>query len=306
MAPAGRRAAVLAAGCAVVLAVALTMSSSSAASEPSVESMYHMWLGPNGLPLSPRKQRGLLFQFCTTNFVTEAEMRYCYARLLSVGNPSGPVKFSGQPQYDSEQVVSPLFTFSAPPMAGGEEEGGGEEAADAQVGGSTQLVMQPPPQHVSYRKHWSNAIPPPPQPAAPVARAKPAPRASAPAALAPQAAPQQQLPAQPPAVAPTAIVQPEPEGGVRIINPVKLSGAAKASPQSEWQAFEAVQKAGKEEWLAAQRRARAMKAQVHAAAAAKQSGVLPRMDALPKMKAKTPAELAQAGPWYSKQSALAI
>ena len=44
-------------------------------------------------------------------------MRYCYARLLSVGNPSGPVKFSGQPQYDSEQVVSPLFTFSAPPMA---------------------------------------------------------------------------------------------------------------------------------------------------------------------------------------------
>ncbi len=38
------------------------------------------------------------------NFVTEAEMRYCYARLLSVGNPSGPVKFSGQPQYDSEQV----------------------------------------------------------------------------------------------------------------------------------------------------------------------------------------------------------
>jgi hypothetical protein len=28
--------------------------------------MYHMWLGPNGLPLSPRKQRGLLFQFCTT------------------------------------------------------------------------------------------------------------------------------------------------------------------------------------------------------------------------------------------------
>ena len=59
------------------------------------------WLGPNGLPLSPRKQRGLLFQFCTTNFVTEAEMRYCYARLLSVGNPSGPVKFSGQPQYDS-------------------------------------------------------------------------------------------------------------------------------------------------------------------------------------------------------------
>ena len=42
MAPAGRRAAVLAAGCAVVLAVALTMSSSSAASEPSVESMYHM------------------------------------------------------------------------------------------------------------------------------------------------------------------------------------------------------------------------------------------------------------------------
>merc|ERR1719478_412014 len=140
MAPAGRRAAVLAAGCAVVLAVALTMSSSSAASEPSVESMYHMWLGPNGLPLSPRKQRGLLFQFCTTNFVTEAEMRYCYARLLSVGNPSGPVKFSGQPQYDSEQVVSPLFTFSAPPMEGGED--GGEEGAEEKASvGSAQLAM---------------------------------------------------------------------------------------------------------------------------------------------------------------------
>jgi hypothetical protein len=155
-------------------------STQATAAGPSVESMYHMWLGPNGLPLSPRKQRGLLFQFCTTvlpllgrccsrshslrsvgathprqlsrapafqrrkcerelnthpararlslslslsrsrsralflsparsapglqNFVTEAEMRYCYARLLSVGNPSGPVKFSGQPQYDSEQV----------------------------------------------------------------------------------------------------------------------------------------------------------------------------------------------------------
>merc|ERR1719478_1189121 len=142
MAPAGRRAAVLAAGGAVVLAVALTMSSSSAASEPSVESMYHMWLGPNGLPLSPRKQRGLLFQFCTTNFVTEAEMRYCYARLLSVGNPSGPVKFSGQPQYDSEQVVSPLFTFSAPPMEGGED--GGEEGAEEKASvGSAQLAMPP-------------------------------------------------------------------------------------------------------------------------------------------------------------------
>merc|ERR1719478_832844 len=142
MAPAGRRAAVLAAGCAVVLAVALTMSSPSAASEPSVESMYHMWLGPNGLPLSPRKQRGLLFQFCTTNFVTEAEMRYCYARLLSVGNPSGPVKFSGQPQYDSEQVVSPLFTFSAPPMEGGED--GGEEGAEEKASvGSAQLAMPP-------------------------------------------------------------------------------------------------------------------------------------------------------------------
>merc|ERR1719478_1077154 len=142
MAPAGGRAAVLAAGCAVVLAVALTMSSSSAASEPSVESMYHMWLGPNGLPLSPRKQRGLLFQFCTTNFVTEAERRYCYARLLSVGNPSGPVKFSGQPQYDSEQVVSPLFTFSAPPMEGGED--GGEEGAEEKASvGSAQLAMPP-------------------------------------------------------------------------------------------------------------------------------------------------------------------
>merc|ERR1719352_1807538 len=90
-----------------IAAIAALTASYRAASEPSVESMYHMWLGPNGLPLSPRKQRGLLFQFFTTNFVTEAEMRYCYARLLSVGNPSGPVKFSGQPQYDSEQVSPP-------------------------------------------------------------------------------------------------------------------------------------------------------------------------------------------------------
>jgi hypothetical protein len=58
----------------------------------NVASMYHMWLGSNGLPVSPRKQRQLLFQFCTTNFVTEEEMRYCYARLLSNGDPSGPVK----------------------------------------------------------------------------------------------------------------------------------------------------------------------------------------------------------------------
>jgi hypothetical protein len=79
--------------------------------------MYHMWLGPNGLPISPRKQRAKLFEFCTTHFVTEAEMRYCYARLLSVGNPSGPVKYAGQPQYDSEQVVSPLFTFAMPPSS---------------------------------------------------------------------------------------------------------------------------------------------------------------------------------------------
>ena len=76
-----------------------------------------MWLGPNGLPISPRKQRAKLFEFCTTHFVTEAEMRYCYARLLSVGNPSGPVKYAGQPQYDSEQVVSPLFTFAMPAAA---------------------------------------------------------------------------------------------------------------------------------------------------------------------------------------------
>jgi len=73
-------------------------------------------------------------------------MRYCYARLLSVGNPSGPVKFSGQPQYDSEQVVSPLFTFSAPPMGGEEGEGeeGGGDAAEAQVAGTNQLAMAQP------------------------------------------------------------------------------------------------------------------------------------------------------------------
>ena len=87
--------------------------------------MFHQWLGPNGLPLSPRKQKAMLFQFCTSNFVTEAEMRYCYARMLAVGNPSGPVKFEGQPQYDSEQIVAPLFSF-APPA-----EGDGEEAPEA-------------------------------------------------------------------------------------------------------------------------------------------------------------------------------
>merc|ERR1711966_158327 len=121
--------------------------------------MYHMWLGPNGLPLSPRKQRGLLFQFCTTNFVTEAEMRYCYARLLSVGNPSGPVKFSGQPQYDSEQVVSPLFTFSAPPMEGGEE--GGEEGAEEKASvGSAQLATPPRTggQHVQYAQGYKAGV----------------------------------------------------------------------------------------------------------------------------------------------------
>ena len=88
--------------------------------------MFHQWLGPNGLPLSPRKQKAMLFQFCTSNFVTEAEMRYCYARMLAVGNPSGPVKFEGQPQYDSEQIVAPLFSFAAPA-----EDGDGEGAAEA-------------------------------------------------------------------------------------------------------------------------------------------------------------------------------
>jgi len=136
----------LAVAAAVMLAVAACAAvavsySAQGAAEPSIESMYHMWLGPNGLPLSPRKQRALLFQFCTTNFVTEAEMRYCYARLLSVGNPSGPVKFSGQPQYDSEQVVSPLFTFSAPPMGGGEEGDEEEAAEEAQVAGTNKLAM---------------------------------------------------------------------------------------------------------------------------------------------------------------------
>ena len=65
----------LALAAAVLLAVAACAAvavsySSQAAAEPSIESMYHMWLGPNGLPLSPRKQRALLFQFCTTNFVS--------------------------------------------------------------------------------------------------------------------------------------------------------------------------------------------------------------------------------------------
>mmetsp|Transcript_20265 Transcript_20265/g.31675 ORF Transcript_20265/g.31675 Transcript_20265/m.31675 type:complete len:133 (-) Transcript_20265:213-611(-) len=127
-----RIAALCALGCAAVICCVYAITGDSQASAaPVSESMFHMWLGSNGLPLSPRKQRSLLFQFCTTNFVTEAEMRYCYARLLSVGNPSGPVKYAGQPQYDSEQVVSPLFTFSAPPMEGGEEGGEGSGEAEA-------------------------------------------------------------------------------------------------------------------------------------------------------------------------------
>ena len=67
-----RRVMILAATVMVVAACAVVVSSykSSEAAAPNVESMYHMWLGPNGLPLSPRKQRGLLFQFCTTNFVS--------------------------------------------------------------------------------------------------------------------------------------------------------------------------------------------------------------------------------------------
>jgi len=101
----------------VVLAGVIYVGGTQSSKERDVESMYHMWLGPNGLPISPRKQRAKLFEFCTTHFVTEAEMRYCYARLLSVGNPSGPVKYAGQPQYDSEQVVSPLFTFAMPAAA---------------------------------------------------------------------------------------------------------------------------------------------------------------------------------------------
>jgi hypothetical protein len=101
----------------VVLAGVVYVAGTQGTQKRDVESMYHMWLGPNGLPISPRKQRAKLFEFCTTHFVTEAEMRYCYARLLSVGNPSGPVKYAGQPQYDSEQVVSPLFTFAMPPSS---------------------------------------------------------------------------------------------------------------------------------------------------------------------------------------------
>ena len=67
-----RRVMILAATVMAVAACAVVVSSykSNEAAAPNVESMYHMWLGPNGLPLSPRKQRGLLFQFCTTNFVS--------------------------------------------------------------------------------------------------------------------------------------------------------------------------------------------------------------------------------------------
>ena len=251
------------------------------------------WLGPNGLPVSPRKQRGLLFQFCTTNFVTEAEMRYCYARLLSVGNPSGPVKFSGQPQYDSEQVVSPLFTFSAPPMEGGGEEGGDGEggAAEAQVAGVSSLAAKasyespPQAQQLQLKRPQPQAVRPQPQ----VMRQQHPPQAA-----------QLRLPA------PTSIVQPEPGGKARIVTAVKLNQAAKASPQSEWAAFEAAQKASKTQWLETQQTAQ-RKAQVHAAAAAKVRGMLPTLNALPKMKAtQGSAQLALSGPWYKQESALAI
>ena len=104
--------AVAAAACAIVATCLL--ATNAGGSKPVEAGMYHFWLGANGLPESPRKQRGLLFQFCTTNFVTEAEMRYCYARMLGVGDPSGPMKYAGQPGYDSEQIVAPLFTFAAP------------------------------------------------------------------------------------------------------------------------------------------------------------------------------------------------
>lgn len=82
----GRIVALAAAACAIV---ATCLVAANAGSKPVEAGMYHFWLGPNGLPESPRKQRGLLFQFCTTNFVTEAEMRYCYARMLGV-TPAPP------------------------------------------------------------------------------------------------------------------------------------------------------------------------------------------------------------------------
>ena len=280
-----RQAAVLASGLLAVVVCALVMGSSGDSSKPSVESMYHMWLGPNGLPVSPRKQRGLLFQFCTTNFVTEAEMRYCYARLLSVGNPSGPVKFSGQPQYDSEQVVSPLFTFSAPPM--GDAAAAPPPAAAQQIGGAASLAAKsyeaPQQAQQLQLKHLQ------------------------PQAVLPQA---QEVRSQSQAAAiprPTSMIVPEAGGKARVVTAVKLPRAVvKAGPQSEWAAFEAAQQASKVQWLEQQENAQ-RKAQVHAAAAARVQGLLPRLNALPKMKAEPgSAQLALSGPWYKQESALAI
>ena len=278
-----RQAAVLASGLLAVVVCALVMGSSGDSSKPSVESMYHMWLGPNGLPVSPRKQRGLLFQFCTTNFVTEAEMRYCYARLLSVGNPSGPVKFSGQPQYDSEQVVSPLFTFSAPPMG----DAAAPPAAAQQIGGAASLAAKsyeaPQQAQQLQLKHLQ------------------------PQAVLPQA---QEVRSQSQAAAiprPTSMIVPEAGGKARVVTAVKLPRAVvKAGPQSEWAAFEAAQQASKVQWLEQQENAQ-RKAQEHAAAAARVQGLLPRLNALPKMKAEPgSAQLALSGPWYKQESALAI
>ena len=144
----------------------------------AVESMYHMWLGSNGLPISPRKQRAKLFEFCTTHFVTEAEMRYCFARLLSVGNPSGPVKYAGQPQYDSEQVVSPLFTFAmpaAPPPAAASAEPATLSAAPSS-GAAPQVSLaylpSPRPQPAAAPAVPRAALAAKPQPAAAAAEAK--------------------------------------------------------------------------------------------------------------------------------------
>eukprot|EP00277_Geminigera_cryophila_P012632 CAMPEP_0179453544 /NCGR_PEP_ID=MMETSP0799-20121207/37521_1 /TAXON_ID=46947 /ORGANISM="Geminigera cryophila, Strain CCMP2564" /LENGTH=297 /DNA_ID=CAMNT_0021250755 /DNA_START=137 /DNA_END=1031 /DNA_ORIENTATION=- len=231
----------------------------------------------------------------------EAEMRYCYARLLSVGNPSGPVKFSGQPQYDSEQVVSPLFTFSAPPMEGeGAGEGEGEEGeAAAKEMGAGALLAAPQQQQLAAPQAPQQQL------LRQASRIVQLPEVHKPQQIY-QKQKQQQIEEKPRLPPPTSIVQPEPQGGARIITPIELDTAAKVNPQSEWAAFEAVQKASKSEWMAAQQQA---KQKVHAAANAKMSaaqGLLPRLNALPKMTAQHSAQLAQAGPWYDKEQALAI
>jgi len=273
---------VLSAACAVALVCAY--ASGGDANKPQVDSMYHMWLGSNGLPLSPRKQRALLFQFCTTNFVTEAEMRYCYARLLSVGNPSGPVKYSGQPQYDSEQVVSPLFTFAAPPMEeSGSSSGDSSGGAPAQDKSTTsqQLYQGKAPSASGLRTSSSHKLTQLSETDKALARAY---EQGFEAALHAREAKSRRS---------TAVKAPPKQ---MVVRPVSLGAAAESSPANEWSAFESLENNYK-------------KMQLHAAALSKKKKHMAvknmRLEKDHAQKHAKKAELHE-GPWFSQSKDLAI